>query len=222
LFNFLALLGWALDDKTELFTREELVQVFTLERVGKTAAVFNKPKLDWMNGTYIRALSADEFAQRAVPYLERDLPPEAPRPLDAAYLRSVTALVQERVKLLSELGELCGFFFLETLSYPAAELVAKGMDAAGTLAALRAARHELEAVDAWHAAALETVIRPMCESLELSPKQLFGVLRVAVTGRTAAPPLFDTMEVLGKTRSVKRLADAEALIEGDAGRRTGK
>jgi glutamyl-tRNA synthetase len=87
LFNFLALLGWALDDKTELFTREELVAAFSLERVGKTAAVFNKPKLDWMNGVYIRALSTGDFARRALPYLERDLPPAVPRPLDIEYVR---------------------------------------------------------------------------------------------------------------------------------------
>ena len=215
LFNFLALLGWALDDKTELFTRDELVQVFTLERVGKTAAVFNKPKLDWMNGMYIRGLTHEEFAQRALPYLERDLPPSVPRPLDSAYLARVAALVQERVKMLSEMGELCEFFFLETLSYPAAELVAKGMDAGGTLTAIRAARRGLDAVVSWDAATIEAVVRPLCETLELSPKQLFGVLRVALTGRTAAPPLFDTMDVLGKSRCIRRLADAEALLDTD-------
>ena len=213
LFNFLALLGWALDDKTELFTRDELVAAFSLDRVGKTAAVFNKPKLDWMNGVYIRALSRDEFARRALPYLERDLPPPVGRPLDTKYVLQVAALVQERTKVLSELAELCEFFFLDTLAYPASELVAKGMDAAATLEVMRTVRRDIEAVETWDTATLESAVRPVCDLMGLPAKQLFGVLRVAFTGRTAAPPLFDTMEVLGKTRCVRRLADATALLE---------
>jgi len=213
LFNFLALLGWALDDKTELFSREELVAAFSLDRVGKTAAVFNKPKLDWMNGVYIRALPLEEFAHRALPYLERDLPASVGRPLDAAYVSRVAALVQERTKVLSELAALCEFFFVDTLTYPPSDLVAKGMDAAGTRAAMRAVFSVIETAEPWNATSLESVVRPVCDATGLAPKQLFGVLRVALTGRTAAPPLFDTMEVLGRTRCVKRLADAIALLD---------
>lgn len=213
LFNFLALLGWSLDDKTELFTRDELVAAFTLDRVGKTAAVFNKPKLDWMNGIYVRALSSDEFAHRALPYLERDLPPEVRRPVDVKYVASVAALVQERVKVLSELGALCDFFFLDKLTYPTAELVAKGLDTVRTIQVLRQTRARLEAIETWDLATLESVIRPVCDIMDVSAKQLFSVLRVALTGRTAAPPLFDTMDVLGKGRCMARLADATALLE---------
>ena len=213
LFNFLALLGWALDDKTELFSRDELIAAFSLDRVGKTAAVFNKPKLDWMNGVYVRALSRDEFASRALPYLERDLPQSVRRPLDTEYLARVAALVQERAKVLSELGELCDFFFLDTLTYPAEGLIAKGMDAAGTLQVIRMVRGRLEAVETWDVTALESAVRPLCDLMGLSAKQLFGVIRVALTGRSAAPPLFDTMEVLGRTRSIKRLSDAAVQLE---------
>jgi glutamyl-tRNA synthetase len=213
LFNFLALLGWSLDDKTELFTRDELVAAFSLDRVGKTAAVFNRPKLDWMNGIYIRALSKDEFARRALPYLERDLPPAVRRPLDVAYLARVAGLVQERVKLLSELGGLCDFFFLDRLTYPATELVAKGLDAAGTMQVIRQVSARLETVETWDLSTLESAVRPICELTDASAKQLFSVLRVALTGRTAAPPLFDTMEVLGKSRCMARLADAVSLLE---------
>ncbi len=213
LFNFLALLGWALDDKTELFTRDELVAAFSLERVGKTAAVFNMPKLDWMNGVYIRGLTREAFAQRALPYLERDLPASVMRPLDFDYVVRVAALVQERTKVLSEVAGLSDLFFLETLSYPAADLVAKGMDTGGTLAALQAVSHVIEVIEPWDAATLESAVRPMCDTLGLSAKQLFGVLRVALTGRTAAPPLFDTMEVLGKARTSRRLADAASTLQ---------
>ncbi|NLE94895.1 MAG: glutamate--tRNA ligase [Dehalococcoidia bacterium] len=213
LFNFLALLGWALDDKTELFTRDELVAAFSLERVGKTAAVFNMPKLDWMNGVYIRGLTREAFAQRALPYLERDLPASVVRPLDFDYVVRVAALVQERTKVLSEVAGLSDLFFLETLSYPAADLVAKGMDTGGTLAALQAVSQVIEIIEPWDAATLESAVRPMCDTLGLSAKQLFGVLRVALTGRTAAPPLFDTMEVLGKARTSRRLADAASTLQ---------
>jgi len=212
LFNFLALLGWSLDDKTELFTRDELVAAFSLDRVGKTAAVFNRPKLDWMNGTYIRALSSEEFARRALPYLERDLPSDVRRPLDLAYVARVAALVQERVKVLSELGGLCDFFFLEQPAYPAAELVAKGMDAAGTARTILQVSQLLQPVEVWDVTTLESVIRPICDLGDVSAKQLFSVLRVALTGRSAAPPLFDTMAVLGKSRCMSRLTTAVARL----------
>ena len=213
LFNFLALLGWALDDKTELFTRDELVAAFTLDRVGKTAAVFNKPKLDWMNGVYIRALPQDEFVRRALPYLERDLPDNAARPLDANYLVRVATLVQERTKVLSEVAELCEFFFVDAPAYSAADLNGKSMDAASALTLIRRVHQELRAIEMWDATTLESVVRPLCETLGLSPKQVFGVLRVALTGRTAAPPLFDTMAVLGQDRCGIRLSAAAGLME---------
>jgi glutamyl-tRNA synthetase len=211
--NFLALLGWSLDDKTELFTRAELVSSFTLERVGKTAAVFDIPKLDWMNGTYIRTLDAEEFAQRSLPFLERDLPEEVGRPLDYAYVRKVTPLVQERTRILSELGELCSFFFSDDLSYPSSLLVGKGLDAAVTRTILERVLTAIEGVDQWDVEHLEGSIRPLGDEPGLSTKVVFGVVRVAITGRVAAPPLFQTMEVLGLERCLKRLRAAVTLLE---------
>jgi glutamyl-tRNA synthetase len=125
----------------------------------------------------------------------------------------VATLVQERTKILGELGELCDFFFMESLSYSPTELVPKGMDTAATIDAMKAVREALETAEPWDATALESVTRPICERLGLTAKQLFGVLRVALTGRTAAPPLFDTMEVLGRTRCLRRLADATQTLE---------
>jgi len=211
--NFLALLGWSLDDKTELFTRAELVANFTLERVGKTAAVFDIPKLDWMNGTYIRTLDSEEFAQRALPILERDLPAEVARPLDQDYVRKVTPLVQERTRVLSELGDLCSFFFIDELSYPPSLLVIKGLDAASARAVLGRVLSVMEAAPRWDVQHLEDLIRPLGEEPGGSTKTLFGVVRVAVTGRTAAPPLFQTMEVLGAERCLRRLRAAMKLLE---------
>ncbi len=213
LLNFLALLGWALDDRSELFTRDELVAVFSLDRVGKTAAVFDRTKLDWMNGVYIRALPVDEFARRSLPFLDRDLPEEVIRPLDPNYVTRVAALLQERTKVLSELGDLSEFFFVDSIEYPAATMIPKGMDGTQTRLVLSKVLSVLEDLDAWDAPSLESMIRPLCASLELSTKQVFTTLRVAVTGRTATPPLFDTMDVLGKTRCLNRLSRALEIID---------
>ncbi len=214
--NFLALLGWSLDDKTELFSRAELVSSFTLERVGKTAAVFDIPKLDWMNGTYIRSLDPDEFARRALPFLERDLPTEVARPLDFDYVRKVTPLVQERTRVLCELGELCSFFFSEELSYPPSLLIGKGLDATSARGALEGVLAAVQCVPRWTLAELEESIRPLGDEPGLSTKVVFGSVRVAVTGRTAAPPLFQTMEVLGPERCLRRLRTAVSLLESSA------
>ncbi|MEJ2739741.1 MAG: glutamate--tRNA ligase, partial [Dehalococcoidia bacterium] len=100
MINFLSLLGWSLDDKTELLSRDEIIAHFSLERVSKTAAVFNNEKLDWMNGIYIRNLDIDQFAERAIPFLERELPDTIKRPLDTGYIRQIMPLIQERAKTL--------------------------------------------------------------------------------------------------------------------------
>ena len=213
MFNFLALLGWSLDDKTDLLSREELVQHFSLERVGKTAAVFNKPKLDWMNGVYIRGLSPEDFAARALPYLERGLPVEVPRPLNVDYVARIGTLVQERAKTMAELSELCSFFFTEELSYPPENLLIKDMDAARAREILSRILQLCPSVQDWTTDNLEAIVRPLADSMEVSTKQLFGLLRVATTGRTAAPPLFETMEVLGRERSTLRMAHAIRLLE---------
>ncbi len=211
--NFLALLGWSLDDKTDLLSRDELIANFTLDRVGKTGAVFNKPKLEWMNGVYIRGLSRGEFARRALPYLDSGLGPHVDRPLDERYVIGVTALVQERVKLLCELPDLCGFFFEKQLDYPRSMLLIKGLEPAMARLAIDGTLEVARALDEWSAAALEAAIRPLGDRLGLSNKHLFGTIRVAVSGRNATPPLFDTMEVLGQERCIERLHHALALLE---------
>jgi len=202
--NFLVLLGWALDDKTELLTREEIIKHFSLERISRTAAVFNKDKLDWMNGVYIRGLSPEEFVQRAIPFLERDLPAEISRPLDVGYIRQFAPLVQERARTLTETPQLSDFFFIDELEYNTSLLLSK-IDKAEAIKSLQASVASMDSLKDWNAASLETVFRPMAEELKLKTGVFFGLLRVAVTGRTAAPPLFQTMEVLGKERCLKRL-----------------
>ena len=207
MFNFLALLGWALDDKTEIMGRQEIIEYFSLDRISKTAAVFNRDKLDWMNGLYLRGLSLDEFAQRAMPFLERDLPSEIGRPLDIGYINKITPLVQERAKTLAEVPQLSDFFFVDELEYDAGLLLGK-IDKGEAIKSLQASVAKLDSLKSWDAASLEVVFRPLAEELKLKTGVFFGLLRVAVTGRTAAPPLFQTMEVLGRERCLKRLRAA--------------
>ncbi|MCX6021406.1 MAG: glutamate--tRNA ligase [Chloroflexi bacterium] len=212
LMNFLALLGWAYDEKTEIFSKEELFRAFTLEHIGKTPAVFNSEKLDWMNGLYIRNLPAVELADRMVPYLERDLPPEAPRPVDRAYLEQIIPLIHDRVKRLNESAELTDFFFIERLAYDPKLLLGKDLSPAKAGEALEQTLAAVERLPEWTTAALEAAIRPLAEPLGLKNGPYFGILRVATTGKTAAPPLFETMETLGRERTVERLRSARELL----------
>ena len=207
MINFLALLGWSLDDKTELLSREEVVKHFSLERISKTAAAFNRDKLDWMNGVYLRSLSLEEFNERAISFLERDLPSEVERPLDTDYIRQIMPLIQERAKTLAEVPQLSEFFFVDKLEYDAGLLLGK-LESGQVVKILQAAITRVEGLGNWDAASLEAVLRPMAEELNLKTGVFFGLLRVATTGRTAAPPLFQTMEVLGKERCLKRLKTA--------------
>ena len=208
LINFLALLGWSLDDKTELLSQEELIKHFSLERIGKTAAIFNKDKLEWMNGVYLRQLSLEEFAKFAIPFLDRDLPDSVKRPLDSDYIRQFMPLIQERARTLAEVPQLADFFFLEELQYDTNLLLSKHMDAKSAAQAIETALQKLEALGTWNAISLEDVLRPLAAELGLSAGQFFGLLRVAITGRTAAPPLFQTMAILGREGCFKRLSTA--------------
>jgi len=212
MFNFLSLIGWSLDDKTELMSRQELIDNFSLERIGKTGAIFNREKLDWMNGVYIRQLAADEFFDAVQPYLMEDLDAGKALISDEEYVRAVLPLVQERAKTLLEVAGLTQFFFSEELAYDVGLLIGKNMDKAATVKALKAARDKLEPLKAFDADSLEAVLRPLAPELGLKTGQLFSVLRVAVTGRAAAPPLFATMAVLGKERCLKRIAAALKML----------
>jgi glutamyl-tRNA synthetase len=213
--NFLALLGWSLDDKTELMSQGELCRHFSIERVSQTAAIFNTEKLDWMNGTYIRALALDEFTSRALPFLEQGLPPEVARPLDTDYVKKVLALVQERTKILTDAASQNSswFFFTDKLDYPAQLLIDPKLDKAQTINLLATATARLKTLAAFDAAALEGMLRPLASEMGLKAGQLFGTLRTAVSGLTATPPLFQMMEVLGQTRCLTRIKVAIAKLE---------
>jgi len=203
--NFLALLGWSLDDRTELLSREELVKNFSLDRVGKTGAIFNREKLEWMNGVYLRRLSLAEFAHQAMPFLDRDLPESVNRPLNGHYVCQVLALIQERAKTLAEVPRLADFFFIDVPRYERGLFSKVGLADKSAIQAITIALQKLEMVTTWDSITLESVLRTLATELDLRTREFFGLLRTAITGRTAAPPLFETMAVLGKEGCLKRL-----------------
>ncbi len=209
--NFMALLGWSLDDKTDVISREELTQVFSLEQVGKSGAIFDQERLLWMNGVYIRGLEPGELARRAYSFVEPELA-EVGSDLGAEELARIMPLLQERLKTLKETPEMASYFFADELTYDASQLVPKGMEHDAARDALRRAHATLCDVPDFSVAAIEQALRGLTAELGVSGRQLFGALRVATTGRTAAPPLFETMEVLGQERCLTRIERAVEML----------
>ena len=213
LLNFMVLLGWSLDGSTEVVTLQQIIDNFTLDRITKSAAIFDQDKLLWMNGVYLRNLPAGELAQRMAGYI--------PHELDAAesdYLCRIAPLVQERLKRLDESDDMTDYFFGELApDYDGAALAQKGMDGEGTLAALRAAIDALNAHTAdgdFGHEKLESLLGEVGAGLSLSRRQFFGLLRTAATGRSVSPPLFETMEVMGRERVLARLRQAAEKMGG--------
>jgi len=188
--NFLALLGWSYDDHTEIMSREELVERFTLERVGKSAAVFDYDKLTHLNGVYLRALPPEEYADRLVAYLR-----EQGYEWDEELIRKVAPLVQEKIATLGEFPAFAGFFFARVES----EGEVDG-------AVLPAASEALTAVEPFEAERIEAALREVAEQLDLKPREAFQPIRLALTGSNVSPGLFESLEVLGREESLSRLA----------------
>jgi glutamyl-tRNA synthetase len=220
--NYMALLGWSYDDKSNVLTREQLIEAFDLDRVGVAPARYDEERLLWFNGYYIRQLSAEELTERAMPFMERPaaeggLPDSVARPIDRAFASRVLHLEQERMKMLAEAPGMTSFFFVSALTYEPPSLIAKNMDAERTLNGLRRARATLAALPGWETAEMEARLRELVTELGLKPVQLFTSLRVAVTGRTVSPPLFETMEVLGRAVSMARIDLAIVALAAHAG-----
>ena len=216
--NYMALLGWSYDDTATILSVEQLVGAFTAERIGTAPGRFDAERLLWMNGVYLRQLSLDELTQRALPFLERPharggLPDTVARPLDPAYTARVLHLEHERMKTLAEAAEMTEFFFTDELHYEPARLIAKQLDAQRTLDGLRRADAILANLTAWEAPTMEERLRALVGELGLKPVQLFTSLRVAVTGRTVSPPLFETMDVLGRETTLARLSQAMRQLD---------
>jgi glutamyl-tRNA synthetase len=216
LLNFLTIMGWALDDKTEIMSREELIAGFNLADLNPAPATFDSDKLEWMNGVYMRQLPEDDLADRFRKRLEHDLPASIARPLDQNLIASFTPLIRERVKLLSEVVELTDFFFTDEIpTLPANELLGRSFRKQPERAApaLASAANALESLqDNWYAEPLESALRATAEELDIRAGDLFMVCRVAITGKRVTPPLFETMEIVEAQLCLERIRSAENIL----------
>jgi glutamyl-tRNA synthetase len=193
LMNFLALLGWAPDGETTIMSREELVERFSLERVGPSPATFDYAKLDWMNGVYLRALPPAAYADRLVSYL-REHGNEWPE----ERVRAAAQIVQEKIGRLDEFAGFAGFLFSEVEPDPT--LLDERI--------LGSAETALMAVDPWTAPNIEVALKKLCEELGEKPRTVYLPIRVAVTGSRVSPGLYESLELLGKDESLRRLQTA--------------
>ncbi|GAB4424764.1 MAG: glutamate--tRNA ligase [Anaerolineae bacterium] len=206
--NFLTNIGWSFGDDREVFTVQETIERFDLSRVNPAGGAFPIEKLDWLNGVYIREMADDELARRLLPVFEK-----AGYPVDLERMRRVVPLIKVRIKTLNDALDMAGFIFTPSFTPPPAEqIVQKGMDAANTKAALQVAADRLAALPDFSAATQEQAMRALADELGLKTGQLFGALRAATTGQRVSPPLFETMEVLGREESLKRIRQAIARL----------
>jgi glutamyl-tRNA synthetase len=195
LMNFLALLGWSYDDKTTIMSRDELIERFSLDRVVPSPATFDYEKLDWLNGMYLRALPPEEYAGELVRFLH-----DEGYDWDESLIRRAAPIVQEKIERFGQFPDFAGFLFREIEPDPAL--------LNGAAPVVTAAREELENLEPFAAPEIEAALRALAERLELSPRKAFEPIRIAVTGSKVSPGLFESLELLGKDETLRRLSAA--------------
>jgi glutamyl-tRNA synthetase len=208
LLNYLALLGWSIGDDQEIFDLDEMVAAFDVARVNPNSAQFDLKKCEAINAAHVRRLETEDLADRLVPYLQRagvlrsDVTDE-----QRAVLVAAAPLVRERMTVLSEGAEMLGFLFVSESAFTVDPGDAAKVLTEDGLRVVREARETLAGLGAWDTAAIEAGLRAaLVEKLGLKPRLAFGPVRVAVTGRRVSPPLFESLELLGRERSLSRLA----------------
>jgi glutamyl-tRNA synthetase len=215
LVNYLALLGWGFSADRDVFSRDELVQAFDVEDVNPNPARFDLKKAEAINGDHLRRLDVADFAARTVPYLQAAGVVETPiGPAQEAVLAQAAPLVQERIGLLGEAPEMLGFLFTDAaeLEYDEAAVGSLPADAPAVLAAAREALERIPG-EAWTHGEIEEALRDaLIDGLGLKPRVAFGPVRVAVSGRRVSPPLFESMQILGRVDSLDRIDRLAALI----------
>jgi glutamyl-tRNA synthetase len=215
LVNYLALLGWSIAEDRDIFSTAELVEAFDVTRVSANPARFDLKKAEAINATHLRALPVEEFTGRVVPYLaEAGLVTDPPTGEQQRVLAAIAPMAQERMIVLSEAVGLLGFLFVEDVEVePAA--AEKQLSGESAVAVLDAATTSLQELGEWSTPAIEGALKSaLVEGLGLKPRQAFGPVRVAVSGRTVSPPLYESMELLGRERTLARLAAARGIAGG--------
>lgn len=215
MINYLVQLGWSYDDQREFFTKEELSEVFSLEKINKAPAVFDYKKLEWFNGQYIRKKNDQELEELLVPYLVGDnVVADPPSEGEKAIIRGMLPLVRERLRLLPDVSKLVSFLFHDVEVGDAALLVPKRLDAAAALTALRKGKEIMEGFESRSDEENEDLFRQAAEDLEIKLGDMLMPVRVAVTGSTSSPPLFGSVRLLGAGTTLSRMDRAIRLLEG--------
>jgi glutamyl-tRNA synthetase len=211
LLNYLALLGWAIAEDRDIFSMEEMVEAFEIGRVNPNPARFDLKKCEAINATHLRALSTEELTRRMVPFLQgAGLLGEQPSDEQLTVLGEAAPLVHERMVTLGESVEMLGFLFVDEAGFERDPADAEKMLNEDGRAVVKAAHDALAVLDNWETAAIDEALRKaLVEELGLKPRNAFGPVRVAVTGRRISPPLFESLELLGRERSLARLNSAQ-------------
>jgi glutamyl-tRNA synthetase len=212
LLNYLALLGWAIADDRDVFTMAEMIEAFDISRVSSNPARFDLKKAEAINGDHIRRLSDADFVVRVIPYLiSAGILPDIPSDEQVETLTTISPLVRERVTVLSDAVEMVRFLFVGEAEFaPEPEAAAKALGEAAA-PVLDASITALEGLAEWTTPAIEEALRTaLIDGLGLKPRKAFAPVRVAVTGRTVSPPLYESMELLGRDRALGRLRHARS------------
>jgi glutamyl-tRNA synthetase len=215
LVNYLALLGWSTGTEEEILSLDELIARFDIAEVHKGGAVFDRERLEWLNGQWIRRLEPDDIVDRLRPFIEAELVAgRIERMPSDEEIAALLPVIQERLPTLGAVGDLVGFLWVGDVDIDAATLVPKRWDAATTRAGLTAARDAIDAVGdvSFEADELEPPLRALADERGWKAGDLFMAIRVAVTGRTATPPLFDTLVALGRERVLTRIDRALEVL----------
>ncbi|KAA3648854.1 MAG: glutamate--tRNA ligase [Chloroflexi bacterium] len=209
--NWIALMGWSYDDKTEFFRLENLIELFSIKKLNPSPAAIDFKKLDHFNGLHIRALEVKDLAQRLLPFFEAE-----GYEVDDDKLKDIVPLLQERLVTIDDAPSLAGFFFKDEVEPNPEELVAKGLNAEESANLAQKTLSILEQATDWEHDSLQEPLRALADEMEVKAGQLFGILRVAITGQRVSPPLFESMEIIGRETSLKRIKKAIALLEAQA------
>lgn len=208
--NYLALLGWSPGEDREDFSLAEMASLFSVERVNKNPARFDMKKLEAINGDKIRALPLDELVSRMVPFMQREGVISAqPTDTELTLLNHAAPLIQERIVTLAEVGDLLRFLFIDDAHFVVEDESRERILTEGSADIIAASISALQDVPQWNAAAIEGALRAaLIDEMGLKPKVAFGPVRVACTGSRISPPLFESLELLGRERTLARLAAA--------------
>ncbi len=220
MFNFLANIGWNFDPEREVFTREEAVERFDVADIHPTSAALPYPKLEWLNGVYIREMPAEQLQRRLAPYLAAQLGLDEEELLHDERFPKLIPLIRERIKLLTDAVDKVDWAFMraDQIRYDdPALLIGKKLSAQQSVAALEHGRRILAETGEFAPAALESAFRQAAEAMHMPVGSFFAPFRVAITGKTVSPPLFESMEVLGREEVVARVDNAARALAAYAG-----